>query len=163
MGIAKLAMCVLVGLLFLIQNDCDTTLKGLDYDVTSVSLEGPSSIKNGTSANYTVTFTVQHQRAPYRDAVPQLKDQDSWFRDGDDLLSWTTTPVVAGTNTYTTTLSLSCVNDEVRGTATTAPNGTANDPGSGEGGKFLWWDDPAEIYAHVRERDSSIIEVSCTP
>ncbi|MFQ5776398.1 MAG: hypothetical protein ACE5IP_00150 [Terriglobia bacterium] len=158
MRFSKLARLILLPLIGMTLSGarCGPGLEPINYSVTSLTLDGPGSIANGSSATYTVTFTIDRPGPVSPNPRVLLLEEDSWFRDGDDLLSWTDGAVPSGQSTVTRTLTLSCTANKVRGTATTRPGGGSNNPNSGEGGR-----NPAEVYAKAANVESSTMDVTC--
>lgn len=136
------------------------TLRDARFAVNNVTLNGPATIANGGSANYTVTATITRDgiaanaQIPGTQGPPPPRIRPSIYV-GNTQLTFTEVNIPPNVNTITATLRLSCVNNEVRG----------NVAGSGHGGRgqflFWSWDDPAEIKGHLNERESGILRVLC--
>jgi hypothetical protein len=135
-------------------------LKDVRFAVTSVTLAGPATIPNGGSANYTVTATINRDGIAANATIvgtqgpPPPRVRPS-IHVGNTQLTFADVDVLPNVNTISTSLTLTCSNNEVRGDVA----------GSGHGGtgQFLWWswDDPAEIKGHLNERESKKTRVLC--
>lgn len=158
----NLARSVFISLVivFLLGLGGTTTLRDARFAVTGISLNGPATIANGGSANYTVSATITRDGIAAGAQIigtqgpPPPRIRPSIFS-GNTQLGFTEVNIPPNVNTITTTLTLSCVNNEIRGSSA----------GSGHGGRtqflFWSWDDPAEIKAHLNERESGIFRVLC--
>lgn len=129
------------------------SLRDVRFAVTSVSIVGPTTITNGSSANYTVTANIQ------RDGVGQNVVLDRVrlsIYSGNTQLAFSDTSIPANTNRVSATIPLSCTNNEVRGAQA----------GSGHGGRgqflFWSWDDPAEVKGRMNERESAPLRILCS-
>src|SRR5215470_2980224 len=95
-------------------------LKDSRFDVTSVTVNGPNSIKNGSTANYTVTANIQRTGATANSTItgtgspPQVRPQ---LTSGGNQLVFQAVDFPPNVNTTTETLTLNCTNNEVRGAA----------------------------------------------
>ena len=125
-------------------------LRDIRFSVSSVTLAGPETIRNGGSAIYTLSAVIVRdgitQNAVIRgtQGPPPPRIRPS-IMSGNTQIARIEVDIPANTNTITVPLRLSCVNNEVRGALA----------GTGAGGKILWWDSPAEVRGHLNERDSS--------
>lgn len=129
-------------------------LRVLGLETLTVELDGPHRLDRGETETYTITFSVRRINEHGVDPANQdirtglaLYDEDSWFRDGDDLLSHRFIIVPRGEagSVYhgTTTLQLRCSRGgTVRGVGP-VPRG---DQKSGE--------ESAEIYAWLNGTNS---------
>lgn len=150
----------LLAALFLMGIGSTPSLRDARYAVSNVSLNGPASIPNGGSANYTVTAAIVRDGIAANAQIvgtqgpPPPRIRPSLYSGGTQL-TFAEVNVPPNVNTITATLTLTCTNNEVRG----------NNAGSGHGGRgqFLWWhwDDPAEIKGHLNEKESTVIRVLC--
>jgi hypothetical protein len=139
-------------------------LKDGRFDVSTVTVAGPATIANGGSANYTVTVNINRTGAGANDTItgtsgirirPQLTSNGTQLVFGQINFA-------PGQNARTVTLSLSCINNEVRGVR----------GGSGHGNPstrpfWCFWcapsPDPAPIKGTLNEKDSTnTINVTCT-
>jgi hypothetical protein len=125
-------------------------LRDIRFSVSSVTLDGPETIRNGESANYTLSAVIVRdgiaQNAVIRgtQGPPPPRIRPS-IMSGNTQIARIEINIPANINTITVPLRLSCVNNEVRGALA----------GTGAGGKILWWDNPAEVRGHLNERDST--------
>lgn len=136
------------------------TLRDARYAVTSVSIAGPTRISNGGSATYTVTANInrdgiaQNAQIVGTQGPPPPRIRPAIYSGGAQL-TFAEVNIPPNVNTVTVSLTLSCVNNEVRG----------DRAGSGHGGRgqFLWWswDDPADIKGHLNEKESESLKVLC--
>lgn len=152
------AICLLT--LFMMGIGGTPALRDGRFAVSSVTMTGPATIPNGGSANYTVTAVIVRDNIAANAQIigtqgpppPRIRPA---IYSGNTQLTFNEVNVPPNVNTITSTLTLSCRNNEVRG----------NVAGTGHGGRgqFLWWswDDPAEIKGHLNERESSVIKVLC--
>lgn len=97
------------------------SLKDMRFDVTSVGLSGPSTISNGGSANYSVSVNIQRTGAGPNDTiigtapnVPPPRIRPALYS-GSTQLTFQEINFEPRQNSATVTLTLSCVNNEVRG------------------------------------------------
>jgi hypothetical protein len=140
----------LVGTLGLMGMASAPPLRDIRFSVSSVTLTGPTTISNGSSANYTLTAVIVRDGIAQNSVIrgtqgpppPRIRPS---IMAGNTQLARVEIDIPPNTNTITVPLTLSCVNNEVRGPLA----------GTGAGGKILWWDNPAEIRGHLNERDSS--------
>ena len=133
------------------------------FYVSSVTITGPSKIRNGQSANYIVTAVIARNgialNAPIVGTLgpPPPRIRPSIYS-GNRQLTFSEVTIPRNVNTITTSLTLSCVNREIRG----------DRAGSGHGSPsvtcFLWWcwnDDVAQINGHLNETESVPLGVVC--
>lgn len=128
-------------------------LRDVRFAVTSVSIAGPATITNGSSANYTVTANIQRDGVGQNVVIDRARLS---IYSGNTQLALVDTSIPANTNTVSATIPLSCTNNEVRGAKA----------GSGHGGRgqflFWSWDDPAEVKGHMNERESAPMRIQCS-
>lgn len=138
------------------------SLKDARYDVSSVSISGPGSIKNGSSANYTVTANISRTTVAQNATIAAPPSIRPSVYTGDTQVGFQDRTIGAGQNAVTGVISLSCVNNEVRGSVA----------GTGHGNRAVrnWWcfwlctsEDPAKVKGRLNERSSSEINVLCDP
>ena len=161
----KISLTSSVGLtvlatLFLMGLGGTPTLRDARFAVTGVNINGPTSITNGGSANYTVTATITRDGIAANAQItgtqgpPPPRIRPSIYV-GNTQLTFAEVNIPPNVNTVTATLRLSCTNNEVRGSSA----------GSGHGGRgqflFWSWDDPAEIKGHLNEKESGVLRVLC--
>lgn len=128
-------------------------------EALSVSFSGPSKIKPGVTKSYTITYKVKRVRSSGVDpstkdiTIPiSLLDDDDMFRDGDDLLSFTSVVIprgpVGSTFQGSVVLQLKCTpkNELIHGVG-------YSDGKSGEA--------TAEVYAEVNDGESATRSISC--
>lgn len=154
------AVSLLLAALVLMGVGGSPSLRDARYAVSNVTLNGPSSIPNGGSANYTVTATIVRDGIAANAQIvgtqgpPPPRIRPSLYSGGSQL-TFSDVDVPPNVNTITATLTLTCSNNEVRG----------NKAGSGHGGRgqFLWWswEDPAKIKGHLNEKESAELNVLC--
>lgn len=129
-------------------------LRDVRFAVTGVTVAGPATIPNGSSANYTVTANIQRDGIAQNATIDRVRIS---VYSGNTQLAVLDTSIPPNANTISASMPLSCTNNEVRG-------GKA---GSGHGGRgqFLWWswDDPAEVKGHMNEKESEPIRILCRP
>ena len=152
----------LLAVLFLMGVGGTPTLRDSRFAVTRVTMIGPGGIPNGGSANYTVTATIQRDGVAANAQIigtqgpPPPRIRPAVYS-GNTQLVFSEVNIAPNVSTVTATLTLSCVNNQVRGSAGS----------SGHGGRsqflFWSWDDPAEIKGHLNETESATLRVLCRP
>ena len=155
-GAALLALLLLMGI------GGTPTLRDSRFAVTRVTIIGPATIPNGGNANYTVTATIQRDGVAANAQIigtqgpPPPRIRPAVFS-GNTQLVFSEVNIAPNVNTVTATLSLSCTNNEVRGSAGRRGHG-------GRTQLLFWsWDDPAEIKGHLNETESTTLRVMCQP
>lgn len=150
----------------------DTLASQPGFTVNTVTLDNPpASIANGATATlaFTVVFVCEGTGAV--EPVAELWDSDLEPVDPDELLSWRRETVLCQPpptpTTWSSSLSLRCINGNVWGFNTTDPDGQPNVPDSGEGTTTFPFPGQAEIYARSQgssgpARRSGEHHVSCT-
>lgn len=127
-------------------------LRDVRFAVTGVTISGPATISNGSSANYTVTANIQRDGIAQNAMIDRVRLS---IYSGNTQLVVFDTNIPPNTNTISANMPLSCTNNEVRG----------DKAGSGHGGRgqFLWWswDDPAEVKGRMNEKESALIRIQC--
>ena len=154
---------VVTGALLLMGIGSSPPLKDGRFDVTSVTITGPGSIGNGSSANYTVTTNIRRTGAKNSDTLtgtgspPQIRPA---IYSGGTQVAFQAINFASEQNTATTTLSLNCSNNEVKGSVA----------GTGHGQRnvrqwYCFWlctvNDPAKVKGHLNETESAEISVLC--
>lgn len=156
--VAALAvLCVYLGPSSSMANGTPPSLADERFYVGSVEIAGPTTIPNGGSASYTLTVNITRNNVALAAPIigtqgpPPPRIRPALYV-GSTQLTFNEVTIPPYQNSFTTTLALSCVNNEVRG----------NIAGSGHGGK-TWWgqDDPAEVKGHLNETESTPIRVLC--
>lgn len=144
----------------------DVVLKDARFDVNTVSVTGPGTIPNGGSATYVVSASItrlvsQTETIIGTQVPPPPAIRPATYSSGTQL-TYQQIDFLPNENAKTVSLTLSCVNHEVRGSVAGSGHG---DPNSRP-----WWclwlctvADPAPIKGHLNERDSSnTINVLCS-
>lgn len=140
-------------------------LQDARFDVNTVNISGGSVITNGGSANYTVSASITRHVSQSETIIgtqppPPPKIRPAIYSN-DTQLTFQEIDFLPNENSKTVTLTLSCVNHEVRGSVAGSGHGNPKAP--------QWWclwlctaPDPAPIKGHLNERESSIINVLCS-
>ena len=131
------------------------------FAVNSVTLNGPATIANGSSAVYTVRANITRDNIGANAVIvgtqgpPPPRVRPAVYS-GSTQIGFAEVDTPGGVNTISGTITLSCRNNEVRG----------DKAGTGHGGRgqflFWSWDDPAKIKGHLNERESGEFSVRCT-
>jgi hypothetical protein len=153
--VAAFALCTGLG--------ASQTLRDSRFKVTSVSLNGPSSINNGTSATYTLTVNIQRtgqaQGATLVGTSGTPRIRPSLYA-GNTQLTFQEIDFGPNQNSATVNLTLSCRSNEVRGNK----NGSGAGSRRGSWGGFLrlpWWDIPAKVAGRLNETKSGELSILC--
>jgi hypothetical protein len=145
----------------------DVVLKDARFDVNTVGVSGPTVIPSGGNATYTVSVNITRLVSQSETIIgtrlppPTPTIRPAIYSSGAQL-TYQQIDFLPNENAKTVTLTLSCVNHEVRGSVAGSGHGNPKQP--------QWWclwlctaPDPAPIKGHLNEKESSnTINVLCS-